>query len=562
MFLGLDLGSFAGKAVLVDEKFKIKQSFIVLTRGDYQEALSNLFQMISTSQLSPSSLSRVAIGITGVGRHLFDWPAEIESLNEIVALVLGAHQLFPQAESIVEIGATNSRWIQKTASTDPSSTPEIIDFALNDQCAAGSGSFLSQQAGRLKLSIEEFSTLASQASKGASIAGRCSVFAKSDMIHLQQKGIPPDEIAFGVCQGLVRNYLATLLKGKELKPPIVFGGGTARNQGLIRAFKELLHLPSSKLLIPPSPELVAAIGAARAASQKAKPLSLFNFQKSVTLNKPDKKEPTSSFPSLVPLPQTPQEEPTPRLTRQIKAYLGIDVGSVSTNFALVEQEGKLITGIYLATQGQPLQALRRGWQIIQTKYGDQLKIVGIGTTGSGRHLAGRLLQADVIRNEITAQLQGTLPFFPQVDTIFEIGGQDSKYIAVDHGRIKDFTMNKICAAGTGSFLEEQAEPFGLNIKEEFATVASKSTHPYDLGSRCTVFMKSELVRASSICFNCLLGTVSGAIAQKIRRDFQNIPIPTLIFKGKEDPSEESRLEAFVYQVRQLREKKQQAAQQI
>ncbi|HDJ23247.1 MAG TPA: hypothetical protein ENF17_05075 [Candidatus Aminicenantes bacterium] len=95
MFLGLDLGSFAGKAVLVDEKFKIKQSFIVLTRGDYQEALSNLFQMISTSQLSPSSLSRVAIGITGVGRHLFDWPAEIESLNEIVALVLGAHQLFP-----------------------------------------------------------------------------------------------------------------------------------------------------------------------------------------------------------------------------------------------------------------------------------------------------------------------------------------------------------------------------------------------------------------------------------------------------------------------------------
>jgi len=250
------------------------------------------------------------------------------------------------------------------------------------------------------------------------------------------------------------------------------------------------------------------------------------------------------------------------LTRQIKAYLGIDVGSVSTNFALVEREGKLITGIYLATQGQPLQALRRGWQIIQTKYGDQLKIVGIGTTGSGRHLAGRLLQADVIRNEITAQLQGTLPFFPQVDTIFEIGGQDSKYIAVDHGRIKDFTMNKICAAGTGSFLEEQAEPFGLNIKEEFATVASKSTHPYDLGSRCTVFMESELVRASSICFNCLLGTVSGAIAQKIRRDFQNIPIPTLIFKGKEDPSEESRLEAFVYQVRQLREKKQQAAQQI
>lgn len=497
MFLGLDLGSFTCKAVLIDEEFKVKQTFVVLTKGDYQAALNTLLQMISAKNSKQFPQSSLFIGVTGAGRHLFDWPAEIEPVNEIIALVLGAHHLRPEAVSIVEIGATNSRWIQKTASPDPLSRPEIIEFALNDQCAAGSGAFLTQQAGRLKLSIEEFSSLAAQASKGASIAGRCSVFAKSDMIHLQQKGIPVDEIALGVCLGLVRNYLATLLKGKELIPPVIFCGGTAKNKGLMRAFKEILHLSSSELFVPSSPELVAALGAGLGAINKAQPLSLPELQKSLVTKKAEPKESPLALPPLNPLPRPPQDEPTLYLEKKIEAFLGVDVGSVSTNFALLDRDGNIITGVYLPTQGRPLHALREGWRLLQEKGNHKINIIGLGTTGSGRHLAGRLLHADVIRNEITAQLQGTLPFFPEVETIFEIGGQDSKYIAVDHGRIKDFTMNKICAAGTGSFLEEQAEPFGIKIKDEFAAIASKSSQPYDLGSRCTVFMESEMVRASS-----------------------------------------------------------------
>jgi predicted CoA-substrate-specific enzyme activase len=117
------------------------------------------------------------------------------------------------------------------------------------------------------------------------------------------------------------------------------------------------------------------------------------------------------------------------------------------------------------------------------------------TTGSGRYLAARFIQADAARNEITAQLRSTLQYFPDVDTIFEIGGQDSKYISVKDGTISDFAMNKICAAGTGSFLEEQAVSLGLDIIQEFEEKALQSKTPVDLGSRCTVFMDTELVHA-------------------------------------------------------------------
>ena len=492
MKLGLDLGSFACKAVLLNEHSQIEEVFIVPTKGDYPQALQTLIQKIQSAS-SPS----LSVGVTGAGRHLFDWPAEVEIINEIVALVLGAHHLHPQTKSLIEIGAANSRWVEKKAATQANHEPEIIDFAINEQCAAGSGAFLSQQAHRLKLSVEEFAHLASRAAKGATIAGRCSVFAKSDMIHLQQRGIPVDEIAYGVCLGLVRNFLATLLKGKELATPVLFCGGAARNKGLQRAFKEILHLAPSEIIVPSSPESVSALGAALIAAQKQKSIPLSLLLQTTESRKSQAQSSSLVLLPLKPLPKTPQEEPQPRANKEIEGFLGVDVGSVSTNLAFIDRAGQVVTGVYLPTKGRPIEVLREGWSLLLEKTKGKIKILGLGTTGSGRHLAGRLLQADVIRNEITAQLQGTTHFFPEVDTIFEIGGQDSKYIAVEKGRIKDFTMNKICAAGTGSFLEEQAEPFGIKIKGQFASIAAQSTQPYDLGSRCTVFMESEMVKAAS-----------------------------------------------------------------
>jgi predicted CoA-substrate-specific enzyme activase len=175
--------------------------------------------------------------------------------------------------------------------------------------------------------------------------------------------------------------------------------------------------------------------------------------------------------------------------RVINAYLGIDIGSISTNLVLIDENKNLIAKSYLPTAGRPIEAVKRGLSEIQK---DHENILGAGTTGSGRHMIGELVGADIIKNEISAQAAAAINIDPNVDTIFEIGGQDSKYISLENGAVIDFAMNKVCAAGTGSFLEEQAEKLGIDIKTEFAKLAKEADSPALLGDRCTVFIESEL----------------------------------------------------------------------
>jgi len=146
------------------------------------------------------------------------------------------------------------------------------------------------------------------------------------------------------------------------------------------------------------------------------------------------------------------------------------------------------------TAGRPLDAVKEGLRRIGLKVGDRIQIRGASTTGSGRYLIGDFIGADVVKNEITAHARGAIHIDPKVDTIFEIGGQDSKYISLDSGVVVDFAMNNVCAAGTGSFLEEQAEHLNISIKDEFADLAFQSQSPLDLGERCTVFMGTQVVR--------------------------------------------------------------------
>jgi len=178
---------------------------------------------------------------------------------------------------------------------------------------------------------------------------------------------------------------------------------------------------------------------------------------------------------------------------RIDVYLGLDVGSISTNVVLIDSRKNLVAKTYLMTAGRPLEAVQKGLSIIGEKWADRVRVMGASTTGSGRYLTGDFIGADIIRNEITAQATAAADIDPEVDTIFEIGGQDSKYISLDKGVIVDFMMNKVCAAGTGSFLEEQAEKLGISIRDEFGALALSSKDPVRLGERCTVFMESDLV---------------------------------------------------------------------
>ena len=143
------------------------------------------------------------------------------------------------------------------------------------------------------------------------------------------------------------------------------------------------------------------------------------------------------------------------------------MGSISTNVVVIDREMRVLSKQYLMTAGRPLEAIRQGLAAAGAEVGDRVVIRGAGTTGSGRYLTGDFIGADIVRNEITAQATAAAAIDPEVDTIFEIGGQDSKYISLENGAIVDFMMNKVCAAGTGSFLEEQAEKLGISIRGEF-----------------------------------------------------------------------------------------------
>jgi predicted CoA-substrate-specific enzyme activase len=175
--------------------------------------------------------------------------------------------------------------------------------------------------------------------------------------------------------------------------------------------------------------------------------------------------------------------------------MGVDVGSVSTDLVVLDENAKVISSVYLPTRGRPIEAISEGLKIINNRFKKGLEILGCGTTGSGRHLAGKIIGADIIKNEITCQFLGVQHYIGDIETIFEIGGQDSKFISVNNGSVEDFVMNKVCAAGTGSFLEEQATELGISIIDEFSQLAFSSTRPIDLGSHCTVFMETEVVKA-------------------------------------------------------------------
>ncbi len=199
-----------------------------------------------------------------------------------------------------------------------------------------------------------------------------------------------------------------------------------------------------------------------------------------------------------------------------KCYLGIDVGSVSTNIVAMDEEDMVLESLYLRTQGNPIQVLKQGFIILKERLADTVEVVGVGVTGSGRQLAATLLGADIVKNEITAHGIAALHFVPDVQTIIEIGGQDSKLILLRNQIIYDFAMNTVCAAGTGSFLDRQAERIGIPI-EEFGALALQSTTPVRIAGRCAVFAESDMIHKQQLGHH--REDIIGGLCEALARNF-------------------------------------------
>lgn len=246
-YIGLDIGSVSVKAVLVNGHKEILENHYVRSHGQPVETfilvLRDIFNRTHIDDID-------GIAITGSGGKLVSELMNIAFVNEVVAHSQATTTLYPEVHTIIEIGGEDSKLmlIERDAA---SGQTKVSDFSMNTMCAAGTGSFLDQQATRLGIAIEkEFGELALKSKNPPRIAGRCSVFAKTDMIHLQQEGTPVHDIVAGLCYAMARNFKSNIGKGKEFSKPIVFQGGVAANVGMIKAFEDILELKPGELLIP------------------------------------------------------------------------------------------------------------------------------------------------------------------------------------------------------------------------------------------------------------------------------------------------------------------------
>ncbi|WP_347487507.1 acyl-CoA dehydratase activase [Desulfoscipio sp. XC116] len=215
-------------------------------------------------------------------------------------------------------------------------------------------------------------------------------------------------------------------------------------------------------------------------------------------------------------------------------YLGIDVGSVSTNIVLTGEDGTVKHSIYLRTRGRPIEVVQQGLKQMQAALPGKIKVAGVGTTGSGRHLAGVIIGADIIKNEITTHAVAASNVVPGVQTILEIGGQDSKIIILRNGVVADFAMNTVCAAGTGSFLDQQASRLNIQI-EDFGSLALQAAVPVRIAGRCAVFAESDMIHKQQMGYN-VPDILAGLCEALVRNYLNNVGkgkeiLPPVVFQG-------------------------------
>lgn len=250
-YLGVDIGSVSSNFVLIDQNGRVKKKVYIRTQGNPVKAIREGY--LKVKEGIDTKIDIRGVGATGSGRHLASILLGADVVkNEITAHAVAASCLYPEVRTIIEIGGQDSKIIILENGI-------VIDFAMNTVCAAGTGSFLDQQAARLNIPIEEFGIKAIASAQPVRIAGRCGVFAESDMIHKQQMGYPMEDILMGLCEALVRNYMNNVAKGKKIEEPIVFQGGVAANIGLRKAFEKFLGY---RINVPEHYNVMGAIGSA------------------------------------------------------------------------------------------------------------------------------------------------------------------------------------------------------------------------------------------------------------------------------------------------------------
>ncbi|MCU0848894.1 MAG: acyl-CoA dehydratase activase [Spirochaetes bacterium] len=499
LFLGIDIGSATVSIAALDAERRIVRSSYLFHGGRAKEVLAGL--------LSSGDYGKMAAGIavTSTSPEILKNPYVCDTR---ISFIAAAKRMHGRVGSIMIVGGERFGLIRFDGNGDYRS------YTANSSCAAGTGSFLDQQAKRLNISgIEELCSLALSNKGGIpQIASRCAVFAKTDLIHAQQEGYTLEEICDGLCYGLAKNIVDTLFCAGPPPDPVIFIGGVSRNGAVACHIEKLI---GTGLLVDQYSVHYGAVGAALSMMDNEGALAGGTVDLSGVLT--DGREEKSYFYEPLVLksdypefsgpgnylfepgfsgPGVPVEVEIYREMERGSRYdvfLGIDIGSTSTKAVIMDGGRGPIAGFYTRTSGRPLEAVRAVFESIEgleSDSGAKLNVAAAGTTGSGRKFIGSIIGADLVVDEISAHARAAFELDPEVDTIIEIGGQDSKFTTVNKGMVTFSVMNNVCAAGTGSFIEEQAQRLGCGLDEYSGrTLGVRSPMASD---RCTVFMERDI----------------------------------------------------------------------
>ena len=509
--IGMDVGSTTTKIVV------LRQSDEEIVYSEYARHHAELARSVCTllehgKETIPAG-SSLQIAFTGSGSKPLADAAGVPFVQEVVANSLAVMKYYPTARTAIELGGQDAKVIFFRRSRKAGRL-EVSDMRMNGSCAGGTGAFIDEIAALLQVKPEDYESLAERGTQLYDISGRCGVYAKTDIQPLLNQGVRKEDIALSALHAISKQTIGGLAQGLTMAPPIIFEGGPlCFHPTLVQAFREKLELKDEDILIPEQPELMVALGASLYAGTPAAAGGNFDIDRCIyriraLIGRRDVDEESSKAGPFF----ASEEEYQAFLRRHplyedkhifrkldtgtsADCYLGVDCGSTTTKFVLLDEKERILYSFYANNGGDPISVLRKGLLEMEEKFareGITLHVRGMATTGYGELLAAKAFRADTHIVETVAHARASAKYLEDATFILDIGGQDMKAIWLNDGIITDIVVNEACSAGCGSFLENFAKNMGVSTTE-IAERAFKAEHPAVLGSRCTVFMNSRII---------------------------------------------------------------------
>jgi len=521
LFVGLDVGSTTVKAVVVDPVAD-KVLWEDYQRHETKQPEKCLEFLTRIETEFPIPHDRFRIFITGSGGSGIAPRIGAKFVQEVNAVSLAVEKLYPEAGSVVELGGQDAKII--IFKEDPETGKKTKIPSMNDKCAGGTGAVIDKINAKLRIPAERLCDMGYDGMKLHPVAGKCGVFAETDVNSLQKMGVPPNELMASLFEAIVGQNLAVLTRGNTLRPHVLLlGGPNTYIRGMVEAWKHNIPIiwkerktplpegvdPKDLIKVPDSAQYFAALGAVEYGLSEEEGVGVYKgtaqLRRYIEVGRLEEKQ-AAGGKGLV---ETPEELAAfkeryrmPRFEgarfepgQVVEAFIGLDGGSTSTKAVLLDKERNVLAKSYQLSKGNPIVDTQEVFGKLEeyvTEQGATLEVLGVGTTGYAKDILKDTLRADVALVETVAHTESALHFYPDTDVIVDVGGQDIKLIILKNRQVKDFKLNTQCSAGNGYFLQSTAEGFGIKV-EDFADTAFGAQSMPIFGYGCAVFMQSDIV---------------------------------------------------------------------